>query len=816
MKRKRNSPSKPFKAKPAPAQTAPKRPLSSRRIWCFRFAALLLPVLMLVLVELALRFTGCGRPTEFFLTVRNSGLAMLTDNPWFGWRFFPPAVARAPRPLYLAAQKPSDTVRIVVFGESAAMGDPAPAYGFARQLECLLRSRHPEQKIEVVNAAMTAINSHVIRQIAHDCQSLHADFWLVFAGNNEVIGPFGAGTVFGRQVPRLAAVRTVLALRTTRIGQLLTRALQDEDAPKQWEGLEFFLPWKIAHDSPRLERVYASFTANLGDIAGGGRNSGAKVLLSTVPVNLYHFPPLASIHRPGLTSEQLGDWEASFSAGSKAQAEGRFSDALAHFTQAAALDDGFAQLAFERARCELALEQPAAAAASFRRARDLDALRFRTDSRLNNLIRQSAEANDISLLDADAEFARFGDEDLFYDHVHLNFTGNYRMALLFATELERHWPGAQTNDSPWLTEVEVARRLAWTEFDQRRVGEEMRARMAQPPFNAQSNFQSRDEQWRATLAVPSTPLESHAESYQTAIALDAHDWILRADFARLLEAAGNLPGATTQWVEVTRLMPYAPQGWANLGRLALDAGGVDHAQKYFEEALSRNRDSVEARTEYGRLLAMRGDTEAARQQYQQALRLQPGFTAARVNLGLLLASEGKLAAAAAEYHEALRRQTNNVEARINLANLLAEQGRTNEALKFYEQAMALHPGNPVVRYNLGRLLAANGDAWAAATNYQAALQARPDMGEIHFELGHALARLGRDAEALDAFAAAARLKPDFAEARLNYGVALARNKRYQEAIVEFRETLRLHPQDDRARRMLDQAMRAAGSRSTQQ
>jgi len=83
---------------------------------------------------------------------------MLTDNPKFGWRFFPPEVARASQPLFLAAQKPPGTVRIFVFGESAAMGDPEPAYGFARQLGRILQARHPDQTIEIVNAAMTAIN----------------------------------------------------------------------------------------------------------------------------------------------------------------------------------------------------------------------------------------------------------------------------------------------------------------------------------------------------------------------------------------------------------------------------------------------------------------------------------------------------------------------------------------------------------------------------------------------------------------------------------------------------------------------------------
>ena len=205
--------------------------ISPRRRWCYRFVALLLPLVLLGLLEAALRVTGYGFRTAFFLKVKEQNRAMLVDNPRFGWRFFPPAVARAPRPLYLAPQKPPGTVRIFVFGESAAMGDPEPAYGFARQLERLLQARHPEQKVEVVNVAMTAINSHVIRQIARDCQPLQGDFWLVYAGNNEVIGPFGAGTIFGRQAPSRATVRLILALKTTRVGQLVEQSMRGSSAP---------------------------------------------------------------------------------------------------------------------------------------------------------------------------------------------------------------------------------------------------------------------------------------------------------------------------------------------------------------------------------------------------------------------------------------------------------------------------------------------------------------------------------------------------------------------------------------------------------
>ena len=45
---------------------------------------------------------------------------------------------------------------------------------------------------EVVNTAVTAINSHVVREIASDLEEIESDLWIVYMGNNEVYGPFGA------------------------------------------------------------------------------------------------------------------------------------------------------------------------------------------------------------------------------------------------------------------------------------------------------------------------------------------------------------------------------------------------------------------------------------------------------------------------------------------------------------------------------------------------------------------------------------------------------------------------------------------------
>jgi tetratricopeptide (TPR) repeat protein len=810
-KPKLSSPDKSGKATPK-AQRPDEIPISPARRRLFRIVALVTPLLLLGLMELGLRLAGYGHPTAFFLNSRQGESDMLTDNPKFGWRFFPPAVARASRPLFLAARKPPGTVRIFVFGESAAMGDPEPAYGFARQLERILQARHPDQKIEIVNAAMVAINSHVIREIARDCVPRQGDFWLVFAGNNEVIGPYGAGTVFGRQALGRTSVRLNLALKSTRVGQLLARMSRSSSEPVNWEGMELFLGQQVPHEDPRLKNVYGNFAANLTDIADLGRQSGARILFATVPVNLRDSPPFASLHRSGLRPDELTEWEKNFATGRQAQDAGQFDEALSAYHKAAQIDGEFAELVFQRAGCELALKQAAPAETDFRLACDLDTLRFRTDSRLNEIIRQTATVKGVSLTEADQEFARLLEgipgEELFYDHVHLNFTGNYRLAVLFATELEKHWPGIQTNTLPWLTEAEVARRLAFTDFDQCRVATEMRARLQQPPFNAQSNFRLRDEHWRETIAALSAPPASFSSNYLDAVARAPEDWQLHANFAGLLEAAKDNPRAIEQWLEVTRLMPHYTSAWASLGQLARLAGDQAHADEYLREGLKQQPDSVETLTELGILEAGRGDTQDALRQFRAALRLRPGFSPARINLGLLLAHEGDAAGAVAQYREELRWHTNNVDARVNLANLLNTQGQTGEALALYEQAVKFQPENYIARYNLGRLLTANNRPADAATNFEAALQQRPDLAELHFELGNALARLGNDTDALAQFAEAARLKPDFADAHFNYGVALARSLHYTEAAAEFRETLRLRPQYPQAQHMLDDASRA--------
>jgi hypothetical protein len=134
----------PLKANPVPSSH--RVPLSRGRKAVFYTIALLLPLAGLGLLELLLRALGVGYPTGFFLETTQGGRRVCTDNAQFARRYFPPGLARSPQPVVFDARKAPGTLRVFVLGESAAMGDPEPSYGFPRLLELMLQDAFPGRR----------------------------------------------------------------------------------------------------------------------------------------------------------------------------------------------------------------------------------------------------------------------------------------------------------------------------------------------------------------------------------------------------------------------------------------------------------------------------------------------------------------------------------------------------------------------------------------------------------------------------------------------------------------------------------------------
>ena len=518
------------------------KPVPRWRFWLPRIVfAIVAPILLLALTEGALRLFHVGYSTDLMEPCTIHGRPSSCYNPFFAAPFFPPRMIKTPQFFSIDPVKPQGTYRIVILGDSAAMGDPDFAYGFGRYVEVMLRQRFPGMKFEVINTGMVAINSHVNLAIARELTKYKPDMYLIYAGSNEVVGPYGPGAVVTASSMSLPVIRASISVRSSRIGQLLV----DSGQPRgEWRGMEMFLDKQVRADSPRMQPAYENFARNLREIVGPAYATGAHVLLSTVATNLRDSAPFGSLHRPGLASDALKSWSALVQNGVELEALQSFAKALKLYYSAAQIDDEYAELAFRIARCESALGDYAAAKDHYTRARDMDTLRFRADSRINEIIRATAKAAgpNAVLLDTDSLFAgesRNGviGSELFYDHVHLTPLASYLLASSVFEQVVKTLPeeakkGQQSTEPP--SELECERLLAFTGHDRARVAAEMADRLRRPPFTKQLNHSEQLQNLMLRAAGPAEGPQDTFAQYQWAIAQYPSDLTLHYKFGFFL------------------------------------------------------------------------------------------------------------------------------------------------------------------------------------------------------------------------------------------------------------------------------------------
>ena len=449
--------------------------LVGRKLWVFRvLMAFAVPLSVLLLAESGLRILGFGYSTSFFVPSYEFP-GKWKENPAFSWRFFPKSMARAPLPLLLAKEKAPSTLRILVLGESAARGEPEPAFSFARILEVLLRDQFPDRKCEIVNTGVTAINSHAILPIARDAAPFSADYWVIYMGNNEFMGPFGPGTALGARSSRLPLLRASLALKSTRLGQTmleLWNGMTAHASSASWEGLEMFVKNSLSPDDPRLEGVYRCFESNLSDILAVGRNTSAKILLCTVGVNLADGAPFASAHPSTFTPSATNGFHQDLQKAQNLLYQNQAPEALLALDQLSKMDPLYSESSFLTGRALLAAGRTSEARTWFQKACDTDALRFRADSRINALIREAAarSVGSVQLVDVEMALAKANTngipgDDLFLEHVHPSFQGNYEIARTLAQSIGESLPGGKSLRA-WLNPQDAAGRLGLTDWHQ--------------------------------------------------------------------------------------------------------------------------------------------------------------------------------------------------------------------------------------------------------------------------------------------------------------------------------------------------------------
>jgi len=550
---------------------------------------------------------------------------------------------------------------------------------------------------------------------------------------------------------------------------------------------------QLQYDDPSRLRACENFKKNLLDILRAGHEAGVPVVLSTVGSNLKDCAPFASLHLASLSETQKAKWEEAYQSGIPLESAGDYQGALNQFAGAAAVDPQYAELQFRLGSCHLALGNSAQALTEFELARDYDALAFRADTRINQVIKEAADAyagKGVCFLDAERMLAQNSPEkipgnELFYEHVHLNFDGNYLLARAFAEQAAKLLPESITahRQAEWASSEMCDRELAVSSWDRARLWQAVLGRMSEPLYTRQLTHDATVRLCEDKIGELNSRMDSEApgqtqQLYRQALAHAPADNFLHQNFAQFLGARGALAQATEEAQQVCELLPQRPAQYYDIGNLLIIQGRIDEAEEYFTRALALQVDDADALNGLGQIRACQQKTREAVTYFKRALRANPGDPETYLDLGFL---------------EQIR-------------------GNSRQSSIYYQNAGRLQPQGMADIFSQAIDFRTLGSEARAIEAFEAVIQLKPDCWQARHLLGLDLAAQGNIEEARVQLLAATRYRPDFAPAHLNLGLMLAKLGRLDEALAEFGITLQIDPTNPAALEYIGTIHRSKGSR----
>jgi tetratricopeptide (TPR) repeat protein len=605
--------------------------LSHRKKIIFTVFTLAIAVALVLGLELALRAFHFGARFELVSVEEKAGMKAYRLNRHVGIRYFSKYDLLVPElaPETFSFKKSPQTFRVFCLGGSTMASFPFEHHA---RWHCLLQDHlsklFPRKQIEIINVAMSAVNSFTVLDFARELVDYEPDLFLIYMGHNEFYGALGVGSVQTLGKNRWL-INTYLKLQHLKLTQLLRLgidglrglfqrsypALHPEQTLMEMIARNRYIPY----ESEDFRVAAQSFEANLDEMIHIAQKHRIKVLVSTVVSNLNGLAPFHSTFSENLTENERANWEKEFSLGKQSAQQQTHEAALAHFTKAAKIDDQPAKLHFEIARTYEALGRYEEARRSYEHARDFDALRFRAPGIFNRIIHQKCADRRVPLVDMEATFARHSSRgiignQLLFEHVHPNFSGYTLMARAFAQAIIDHHLFA-SSDSLHARQIaetpgEMMELSTVTDLDVA-IGNLKMARLVQRwPFRAEQFVEG------VPAAKSDSVVTRFADDYiNRRITWEEAHYRLAEHYTR----RGNYERAEKEYRGVTKVMldNYYPHFC--LANLYFSQNRYAEAEAALQEALKRNTRSAAVHAKLGLLKLMQRDFGAARDQFQKAL-----------------------------------------------------------------------------------------------------------------------------------------------------------------------------------------------------
>jgi tetratricopeptide (TPR) repeat protein len=596
----------------------------------FLLITLALPFLLFGLLEAGLRAADYGPSLDAFTTPASLKGRYRLPSESLGTRYFPqeqfpPTPAGDP----FLVEKPANSLRIFVLGESSAAGFPYSANGtFSRVLRDALRDVLPSDTVEVVNLGMAATNSYTIADVARDVIRERPDAILIYGGHNEYYGALGAGSTESlgsfpglvRLYLRLQHMKTFLLLRneTNRVLAFVRGGRSAREIQADATRMESVVgDQRITLRGETYERGLRQYESNLMSAIESFRAAGVPVFLASTPSNIRDLRPFG----PSIVPPDMA-----------------------------------ASVVFDSARSSLESGDISRARALFTHARDLDVVRFRAPSDFQAIVRKVSTGTGSTYVPAAEAVAResqFGipGSDLFLEHVHLNQRGYVLLARAFYETLaSRQFLGRHADTTRFAGWDAYTERMRLTDLDHRIAYHTIRTVTTRWPFLPVARQLDYRGTYRPSSFFDSVAFntsrggmswaqakgmvaERYASSGETDKAIAELEGLIRDGpqvevayrlAARTLLAAGQPARAKPYLVTAHTLAPSAFSAF-NLGVISMQEKDAPRAITMFQAALGLSPDMPDALFQLSLAYAVTRNIQGARTTASRLAQVEPRY-----------------------------------------------------------------------------------------------------------------------------------------------------------------------------------------------
>ncbi len=176
-------------------------------------------------------------------------------------------------------------------------------------------------------------------------------------------------------------------------------------------------------------------------------------------------------------------------------------------------------------------------------------------------------------------------------------------------------------------------------------------------------------------------------------------------------------------------------------------GDITMAADFYQRALERSPDNLQAYLGLAALHEQVGQPEQAGKYYLQAIQHDGSNVAVRRGYARLLMTQGQYTAAAEQYQAALQKDPADIRSMNGLGVAYDQLGKNDNAQELYRQVESLDAGNMTARSNLGLSMIAAGDPHAAVKLLEPAAESLKASPSLRQNLALAYIMTGQDAAA---------------------------------------------------------------------